>query len=118
MENNFNCTEDDYKEFEQHMADIVEADKNITDYAGEIAGLTETNIKNYGKIVAAHLKKNKKLCDCSYRWDMEHPPPPVPVAVPFGRNFGRNAGGSKRRKSKRRKSKRRKSKRRKSKRRC
>jgi hypothetical protein len=104
MENNFNCSEDDYNDYKKYMADIIEADKNITDYAGIIA--------------ANHLKKNNKPCDCDARWDIEHPPPLVPVAVPFGRNFGRNGGGSKRRNSKRRKSKRRKSKRRKSKRRC
>jgi hypothetical protein len=118
MENNFNCSEDDYNDYKKYMADIIKADKNITDYAGQIGELTETNIQNYGIIAANHLKKNNKPCDCDARWDIEHPPPLVPVAVPFGRNFGRNGGGSKRRNSKRRKSKRRKSKRRKSKRRC
>jgi hypothetical protein len=76
----------------------------------------ETSIKNYDKIAANHLEKNKKPCDCEDRWYIEHPPLKQ-EAVTFGRNFGRNAGGSKRRKSKRRKSKRKNSKRRKSKRR-
>jgi|694.fasta_scaffold80833_3 hypothetical protein len=117
MENNFNCSEADYNDYKEYMADIIEADKKMTDYSGQIGEAMETSIKNYDKIAAKHLEKNKKPCDCKDRWDIEHPPPLDPVAVPFGRNFGRNAGGSKRRKSKRRKSKRKNSKRRKSKRR-
>ena len=117
MENKFNCSEDDYNDYKEYIADIIEADTKMTDYAGQIGEAMETNIKNYEKIAAKHLEKNKKPCDCENRWGIEHPPPLIPETVPFGRNFGRNSGGSKRRKSKRRKSKRRKSKRRKSKRR-
>ena len=117
MENKFNCSEDDYNDYKEYIADIIEADTKMTDYAGQIGEAMETNIKNYEKIAAKHLEKNKKPCDCENRWGIEHPPPLEPETVPFGRNFGRNSGGSKRRKSKRRKSKRRKSKRRKSKRR-
>jgi hypothetical protein len=44
----------------------------MTDYAGQIGEAMETNTKNYDKIAAKHLAKNKKPCDCENRWDIEH----------------------------------------------
>ena len=117
MENNkpFNCSEDDYNDYKEFFEKIIEMDKLITDYAGQIGENMEWTLQENYKIEQKHLKKNGKKCDCEERWQKEHPP--VVEDVPFGRNFGRgeNKGGKRRKRTHRRRSNRKKSHRRKTK---